>query len=1046
MKTRHLIPFAFVAIVAAPQALAATITWDGNGSNDASGTWSTAVLWDTDTVPGGTDTAVLTDVTTGSRIVTLDTAATSPIQQINFNQSTAGATNVLDVTRSVTVTNAVTLGAAGGTAELRLTPTSAGNITLTSSGGITVSSGGLLTMGATDPGVRRTSQVTGNVTLDGGSIYVTALDPALANAVSRTITGTLAMSSGTVTLDTTGALTDTRLQFNGNATVTGGDFARVGTRTPQLVLSGATNSMAPSSFNTGIQISLQSGSGQTLSVGGPIGELIMRNTGLADTTATKTVTLGASATTGRLAFGVTNANGTCNMVLGSHITTTNTPLNASMPAGAYGSAGSPVNFGINTAGFLLDLNASRGGSGSITWTPNITGGTGSTTNWNLSNSGTALQGGIKVGNVNFSSATQVNVGAGVAIEITGGSNTAINLGGGGTIHPSSRLTYTGTTTTTPATLTTNRSIGDLVVNSAGTLKLLATSLTNAYQQNVTISKGSLIVEANSLLGGPAATPIKLSDGTSTVNSRITLQFADTVTIDRHIDVTAPLGPGPLGTGADSNNQRPRITLSSGTGAVSSDITYGLAGPGAATVLELVAVDASTVLTVSGQIKAPVGQTLARSLLINGGNGGLGTVVLSNAANSYTGGTTLTRGTLILTGDVPASGASLIGIGSLSFADGATPEDETISMLLNGPHTFARASALATNSSAAGTKFTTVIGMAATATGNAVWSGNIGSNSDTRKKTLRVTVPVASSILFSGVIAANAGTGVVTLDKSGAGTVELTGANTYDGDTTVTEGTLKLADNAQLKFIIGDTSGVNNSMTGAGTAVIDGDFVIDTTAAAALTSGSWTLENVTSLTGAYGSTFTVVGFADAGGDKWTKDGGGGKTWTFDELTGVLTLSSGSLTPYENWIATYPQIPLADRDPGDDPDADGSPNILEFALKGDPGTGSNNGMYASLVQDSSSPVGNEFTLVAAVRDGATFTNGTAMVSGITYSVEGSPDLVFPASAVTSTGPSDTAPAATGLESLAGTEWEYHTFKLVASEGLGGRGFLRLKVSQP
>ena len=33
-----------------------------------------------------------------------------------------------------------------------------------------------------------------------------------------------------------------------------------------------------------------------------------------------------------------------------------------------------------------------------------------------------------------------------------------------------------------------------------------------------------------------------------------------------------------------------------------------------------------------------------------------------------------------------------------------------------------------------------------------------------------------------------------------------------------------------------------------------------------------------------------------------------------------------------------------------------------------------------------------------------------------------------------------------SLAGSAWEYHTFKLDASEGLPGKGFLRLKVTQP
>ena len=53
------------------------------------------------------------------------------------------------------------------------------------------------------------------------------------------------------------------------------------------------------------------------------------------------------------------------------------------------------------------------------------------------------------------------------------------------------------------------------------------------------------------------------------------------------------------------------------------------------------------------------------------------------------------------------------------------------------------------------------------------------------------------------------------------------------------------------------------------------------------------------------------------------------------------------------------------------------------------------------------------------------------------------VFPDSAVSVGGASDTALAATGLPSFAATPWEYRTFKLDASEGLPGKGFLRVKT---
>jgi autotransporter-associated beta strand protein len=179
--------------------------------------------------------------------------------------------------------------------------------------------------------------------------------------------------------------------------------------------------------------------------------------------------------------------------------------------------------------------------------------------------------------------------------------------------------------------------------------------------------------------------------------------------------------------------------------------------------------------------------------------------------------------------------------------------------------------------------------------------------------------------IQGVIQNNtASTGLVNLAKTGDSTWVLTGANTYTGDTVVSAGTLALADNAQLTFMLGATSGVNNSISGAGTVTLDGDFVIDTTAANVLTSGTWTLENVPSLSGAYGSTFTVVDFTDDGGNKWTKVDGA-KTYTFDETTGVLTLTTAG---YASWASTNTAGPNLN----DDHDNDGVSNGIEYFLGG------------------------------------------------------------------------------------------------------------------
>ncbi len=172
------------------------------------------------------------------------------------------------------------------------------------------------------------------------------------------------------------------------------------------------------------------------------------------------------------------------------------------------------------------------------------------------------------------------------------------------------------------------------------------------------------------------------------------------------------------------------------------------------------------------------------------------------------------------------------------------------------------------------------------------------------------------------------------------------------------------------------------------------------------------------------------------------------FTFDSNTIVLS-------PYDNWAQTNITAidPLADVTPDGDPDHDGATNLAEFAFNGVPvNGGANRGASASLIQDSSAPAGSELTLIVAVRDGATFAAGaagvqTATVDDITYIIEGSLDLAFPGSTVLhSAGPSDTAPAAANLPDLTGTAWEYHTFKLDASEGLTGKGFLRAQVTQP
>jgi len=128
-------------------------------------------------------------------------------------------------------------------------------------------------------------------------------------------------------------------------------------------------------------------------------------------------------------------------------------------------------------------------------------------------------------------------------------------------------------------------------------------------------------------------------------------------------------------------------------------------------------------------------------------------------------------------------------------------------------------------------------------------------------------------------------------REGNGKWILAGANTYEGNTNVINGTLVLADTGELRFVIG-ANGVNNQITGGATISLLGEFVMDLTNASTLAGDSWTIVDVASLNETFGSTFTVSSlsggaFADNGDNTWSISENGVQ-YDFSELDGTLTV--------------------------------------------------------------------------------------------------------------------------------------------------------------
>ncbi len=152
------------------------------------------------------------------------------------------------------------------------------------------------------------------------------------------------------------------------------------------------------------------------------------------------------------------------------------------------------------------------------------------------------------------------------------------------------------------------------------------------------------------------------------------------------------------------------------------------------------------------------------------------------------------------------------------------------------------------------------------------------------------------------------------------------------------------------------------------------------------------------------------------------------------------------PYKDWATSPPNnLSGADELPAADPDFDGVPNLLEFALNGSPVSGASTGLSFGKPA-AVDTVPDVMTLTIAVRNGAAFSPAgnrmkSAPVDGLVYTVEASSDLVnWGGLAVAEVTGADAAAIQSGFPTP-DPGWTYKTFRIAGAAD--GKGFLRVAV---
>ncbi|MES2923420.1 MAG: autotransporter-associated beta strand repeat-containing protein, partial [Verrucomicrobiota bacterium] len=325
--------------------------------------------------------------------------------------------------------------------------------------------------------------------------------------------------------------------------------------------------------------------------------------------------------------------------------------------------------------------------------------------------------------------------------------------------------------------------------------------------------------------------------------------------------------------------------------------------------------------------------------------------------------------------------------------------------------------------------------------------------------------VANDISLNQIISENPAGGFLT--KTGSGALYINAPNTYTGTTQVDAGTLggigilqgAVSVGAAGKLNPGTPSGVLNigsaSFAVGGTLAID--FIdtapipdrLDVTGDLNITNANLTLsKSPTSQRYVIASYSSLIPAAGPFASIPTLPAG--YTINYGYQGNMIAIERFPLTPFDNFInGVFPgsQDNPATVGENADPDSDGTSNFLEYALGGNPDSGSDGPKVYQMIADSSDAGSEpELLLTIAVLDGtpaflpASGGSPTATHLGVTYTIQGSLDLTSFANPSTVV-----APVAPTSNPTPPPGYNYRTFSLNGSNGTPNKGFMRVSVTK-